>query len=159
MEYYTKLFYNYKDMTRAEIKKYIKKKYKVDIDVMNAKLDPELITSIKNTKGFAPAYHMNKTHWVNIEIGKVSDTKKQGLRPLFLFDRSGNRTRDSAVRGRRLNRLTNRPKYSLYNIAYVGHILQAKNGARETRPCGWEHILHIRTVELCEPHEPILLTI
>ncbi|MBR1453517.1 MAG: hypothetical protein IJ593_02575 [Lachnospiraceae bacterium] len=30
MEYYTKLSNNYKDMTRAEIKKYIKKKYKVE---------------------------------------------------------------------------------------------------------------------------------
>ena len=46
---------------------------------MNVKLDPELITSIKNTKGFAPAYHMNKTHWVSIEIGKVSDTKIKSL--------------------------------------------------------------------------------
>ena len=71
--------YNYKDMTRVEIKKYIKKKYKVDIDVMNVKLAPELITSIKNTKGFAPAYHMNKAHWVSIEIGKVSDTKSKAL--------------------------------------------------------------------------------
>ena len=108
-------------MTRAEIKKYIKKKYKIEsislwadspnyivfrndknkwfgiimdvpynkvyrnsdkdniIDVMNVKLDPELITSIKNTKGFAPAYHMNKTHWVSIEICKVSDTKIKTL--------------------------------------------------------------------------------
>lgn len=108
-------------MTRAEIKKYIKQKYKVKsvslwsdypnfivfrnnrkkwfaaimdvsynkvyrnsdddhiIDVMNVKLDPELITSIKNTKGFAPAYHMNKTHWVSIEIGKVSDAKIKNL--------------------------------------------------------------------------------
>ena len=49
------------------------------IDVMNVKLDPELITSIKNTKGFAPAYHMNKTHWVSIEISKVSDTKIKSL--------------------------------------------------------------------------------
>ena len=49
------------------------------IDAMNVKLDPELITSIKNTKGFAPAYHMNKTHWVSIEIGKVSDTKIKTL--------------------------------------------------------------------------------
>lgn len=104
-------------MTRVEIKKYIKKKYKVEsvalwadypnfivfrnnkkkwfaaimdvpynkvyrnsdkdriIDVMNVKLDPELITSIKNTKGFAEAFHMNKTHWVSIEIGKASDKK------------------------------------------------------------------------------------
>ena len=66
-------------MTWEEIKKYIKKKYKIDIDVMNVKLDPELITSIKNTKGFAPAYHMNKTHWVSIEIGKVSDIKIKAL--------------------------------------------------------------------------------
>ena len=66
-------------MTRAEIKKYIKKKYKVDIDVMNVKLDPELITFIKNTKGFAEAFHMNKTHWVSVEIGKVSDTKIKAL--------------------------------------------------------------------------------
>jgi predicted DNA-binding protein (MmcQ/YjbR family) len=66
-------------MTRAEIKKYIKKKYKVDIGVMNVKLDPELITFIKNTKGFAEAFHMNKTHWVSIEIGKVSDTKIKSL--------------------------------------------------------------------------------
>ena len=79
MKYYTKLSYNYKDMTRAEIKEYIKKKYKIDIDVMNVKLDPELITSIKNTKGFAPAYHMNKTHWVSVENGKVSDTKIKSL--------------------------------------------------------------------------------
>ena len=108
-------------MTRAEIKKYIKKKYKIEsvalwddnpsyivfrnakkkwfaiimdvpynkvyrnsdkdhiIDVMNVKLDPEFITSIKNTKGFALAYHMNKTHWVSIEIGKVSDKKIKAL--------------------------------------------------------------------------------
>ena len=121
MEYYTKLHYNYKDMTRAEIKKYIKKKYKIEsvslwsdypnfivfrnnrkkwfaaimdvpynkvyrnsdedhiIDVMNVKLNPELIISIKNTKGFAPAYHMNKTHWASIEIGKVSDKKIKAL--------------------------------------------------------------------------------
>ena len=46
---------------------------------MNVKLDPELITSIKNTKGFASAYHMNKTHWVSIIIDKVKDTKIKDL--------------------------------------------------------------------------------
>lgn len=102
-------------MTRSEIKKYIKNKYKIDsiafleewsdflvfrnekkkwfaiimnvpynkvyrkaietkiIDVLNVKLDPEMVSTIKNEKGFAPAYHMNKTHWVSIEINKVSD--------------------------------------------------------------------------------------
>ena len=108
-------------MTRVEIKKYIKQKYKVDsvalwadapdyivfrndkkkwfgiimdvpynkvyrntdndsiIDVMNVKLEPELVSFIKNTKGFAPAYHMNKTHWVSIEINKVSEKKIKSL--------------------------------------------------------------------------------
>ena len=108
-------------MTRAEIKKYIKQKYKVDsvalwednpnyivfrnekkkwfgiimdvpynkvyresnkddiIDIMNVQLDTEVISSIKQIKGFAPAYHMNKTHWVSIEISKVSDKKIKSL--------------------------------------------------------------------------------
>lgn len=108
-------------MTRTEIKKYIKNRYKVDsvalwedtpsyivfrnakkkwfgiimdvpynrvyrgskddriIDFMNVKLDPELISSIKATRGFAPAYHMNKSHWVSIEIAKVSDKKIKNL--------------------------------------------------------------------------------
>ena len=121
MVYYTKLFYNNKDMTRAKIKKYIKQKYKVEsvalwedapnyivfrndkkkwfsiimdvpynkvhrnsnndhtIDIMNVKLAPELIANIKSAKGFAPAYHMNKTHWVSIEISKVSDKKIKDL--------------------------------------------------------------------------------
>ncbi len=108
-------------MTRNEIKKYIKNKYKIDsiafweewpdflvfrnekkkwfaiimnvpynkvyrkaietkiIDVLNVKLDPEMVSAIKNEKGFAPAYHMNKTHWVSIEINKVSDKKIKDL--------------------------------------------------------------------------------
>ena len=49
------------------------------IDVMNVKLDTEFVTSIKNTKGFAPAYHMNKKHWVSIEINKVSAKKIKEL--------------------------------------------------------------------------------
>ena len=108
-------------MTRNEIKKYIKQKYKVEsvalwadypnyivfrnsknkwfaaimdvpynkvyknscddkkVDFMNVKLDPELITSIKNTKGFALAYHMNKTHWLSIDINRVNDAKIKNL--------------------------------------------------------------------------------
>ena len=108
-------------MTRTEIKKYIKQKYKVEsvalwayapnyivfrnekkkwfaiimdvpynkvyhssekeniIDIMNVKLEPELVLTVKNTKGFAPAYHMNKTHWVSIDISKLSEKKIKSL--------------------------------------------------------------------------------
>ena len=34
---------------------------------------------MRNTKGFAEAYYINKTHWVSIEISKVSDTKLKAL--------------------------------------------------------------------------------
>ena len=108
-------------MTRNEIKKYIKQKYKIEsvslwedapsfivfrnekkkwfaiimdvkynkvyrdssndriVDIMNVKLEPDLIDLINNSKGFAPAYHMNKKHWVSIEISKVSDKKIKNL--------------------------------------------------------------------------------
>ena len=50
-----------------------------NIDVLNVKLDPDFVSMIKNTKGFYPAYHMNKTHWVSIIIDKVKDTKIMDL--------------------------------------------------------------------------------
>ena len=50
-----------------------------NIDVLNVKLDPDFVAMIKNTKGFSPAYHMNKTHWVSIIIDKVKDTKIMDL--------------------------------------------------------------------------------
>ena len=50
-----------------------------NIDVLNVKLDPDFVAMIKNTKGFYPAYHMNKTHWVSIIIDKVKDTRIMDL--------------------------------------------------------------------------------
>lgn len=49
------------------------------IDVMNVKLEPEFVNGIKNTKGFAPAYHMNKKHWVSIVISEVDSGKIKSL--------------------------------------------------------------------------------
>lgn len=43
------------------------------IDILNVKAQPELIGSLRLTKGFLPAYHMNKEHWVSILLdGSVS---------------------------------------------------------------------------------------
>ncbi|KGQ69759.1 hypothetical protein A1D23_07555 [Chelonobacter oris] len=38
------------------------------IDLLNLKCPPELIDSLRQAKGFLPAYHMNKTHWLSIVL-------------------------------------------------------------------------------------------
>lgn len=38
------------------------------VDVLNLKCDPVLISSLLNNKGFYPAYHMNKYHWISIAL-------------------------------------------------------------------------------------------
>ena len=44
------------------------------VDVMNVKCSTILIGSLRSTKGFLPAYHMNKDHWISILLdGSVSD--------------------------------------------------------------------------------------
>lgn len=41
-------------------------------DILNVKCDPILIGSLRLEKGFLPAYHMNKTHWITILTDEVS---------------------------------------------------------------------------------------
>lgn len=42
--------------------------------VMNIKSNPLMIGSLLSEKGFLPAYHMNKDHWVSILLdGTISD--------------------------------------------------------------------------------------
>lgn len=36
------------------------------IDVMNVKCEPEMVSLLVSQPGFAPAYHMNKKHWISI---------------------------------------------------------------------------------------------
>lgn len=36
------------------------------IDVLNVKCEPEMIALLVSQPGFAPAYHMNKRHWISI---------------------------------------------------------------------------------------------
>lgn len=40
--------------------------------VMNVKCDPMMIGSFINRRGFLPAYHMNKEHWISIVIDDLS---------------------------------------------------------------------------------------
>ena len=44
------------------------------LDVMDIKCSTIMIGSILSTKGFLPAYHMNKNHWISIILdGSVPD--------------------------------------------------------------------------------------
>lgn len=36
------------------------------VDVLNLKMHPELIGALRQSKGFLPAYHMNKEHWLSV---------------------------------------------------------------------------------------------
>lgn len=43
-------------------------------DVLDLKCDPLLIGSLLTRRGFLPAYHMNKNHWISILLdGSVPD--------------------------------------------------------------------------------------
>ena len=43
------------------------------IDVLNVKLNPELIESLIDKKHFFPAYHMNKKYWITILLDSDTD--------------------------------------------------------------------------------------
>lgn len=36
------------------------------IGIMNVKCDPEMIDLLRMSKGYLPAYHMNKNHWITV---------------------------------------------------------------------------------------------
>lgn len=39
-----------------------------NLSLLNLKADPEKIQELLNQPGFLPAYHMNKTHWLSIQL-------------------------------------------------------------------------------------------
>lgn len=43
------------------------------VEIMNVKADPLVIGSFHRKKGFYPAYHMNKTHWITILLDGEAD--------------------------------------------------------------------------------------
>ena len=47
-----------------------------NIDIVNVKSDPILVGNLLGEKGFFPAYHMNKTHWLTIALDGTADEEK-----------------------------------------------------------------------------------
>ena len=43
------------------------------IDILNVKLNPEVIESLIDKKHFFPAYHMNKKYWITILLDSDMD--------------------------------------------------------------------------------------
>ena len=39
-----------------------------DIDIINVKCDPVMVSSLRLRDGYLPAYHMNKENWISIII-------------------------------------------------------------------------------------------
>lgn len=37
-----------------------------NVSIMNVKCEPDMVALLNQQSGFAPAYHMNKTHWLTI---------------------------------------------------------------------------------------------
>ena len=38
------------------------------IDIVDVKVEPELVGSLRLKEGIFPAYHMNKEHWITIKL-------------------------------------------------------------------------------------------
>lgn len=47
--------------------------------IMDVKLSPEEVETLQNSKGFLPAYHMNKTHWISARLSLVSEKEIYNL--------------------------------------------------------------------------------
>lgn len=46
------------------------------VDILNVKCYPEIIGELRLSKGFYPAYHMNKEHWLTILLDDCVDMKQ-----------------------------------------------------------------------------------
>lgn len=46
------------------------------VDVVNVKLDPILVGSLRSEPGFRPAYHMNKEKWLSILLDGTADDEQ-----------------------------------------------------------------------------------
>ncbi|CUS25340.1 hypothetical protein FC70_GL001274 [Paucilactobacillus oligofermentans DSM 15707 = LMG 22743] len=45
--------------------------------LLNLKLTPEHVAEVIQTRGVIPGYHMNKTHWVSVQINETDVTSKE----------------------------------------------------------------------------------
>lgn len=51
-------------------------KGKDEVDIIDLKVDPELISILKEKKEYLSAYHMNKEHWISVDLTAVKDVNE-----------------------------------------------------------------------------------
>lgn len=51
-------------------------KGKDEVDIIDLKVDPELISILKGKKEYLSAYHMNKEHWISVDLTAVKDVNE-----------------------------------------------------------------------------------
>ena len=50
------------------------------VDILNVRLDPRKVASLRTREGFRPAWHMNRNKWVTVLLdGTVSDDEVHAL--------------------------------------------------------------------------------
>lgn len=51
-----------------------------EVDIMDIKCEPDLIGSLRMTRGIFPGYHMNKGHWISVLLdGSVDESMVYSL--------------------------------------------------------------------------------
>ena len=67
------------------------------VDILDVKLPPEAVDFLRQTKGYLPAYHMNKRNWITILLdGTVPfENIKQQLEESFLITASATAVNDN----------------------------------------------------------------
>lgn len=46
------------------------------VEIIDLKLDPEMISILKKGVGYFPAYHMNKNHWITVILDGSIETEQ-----------------------------------------------------------------------------------
>jgi len=46
------------------------------MEIVDLKYKPNLIPTLIRESGIYPAYHMNKQHWISVDIERYEDAKK-----------------------------------------------------------------------------------
>ena len=51
-------------------------KKKAETDFINLKCPPDMVSILRQSPNFLPAYHMNKTHWLTIVLDHGVETEE-----------------------------------------------------------------------------------
>lgn len=51
------------------------------VEIINVKIDPEMIFDVVREPGFLPAFHMNRKYWITIVLDREVDAEK--MKPLI----------------------------------------------------------------------------